>query len=67
MVCDETTGQNCPTFPRNTTRLQWSFLAPSALTGTPEEKLQRTREVRDALAARIYAWCEEVCGVQLAA
>ena len=60
-VCDESTGQNCPDFPRTTTKLQWSFPDPAAFTGTDEEKLARTREVRDAIKARIEAWCAEIC------
>ena len=65
-VCDESAGENCPTFPRETKRLQWSFLDPSTFTGTDEEKLARTREVRDAIAARIETWCAEVCATAAA-
>jgi arsenate reductase len=65
-VCDESKGQNCPDFPRTTTKLQWSFPDPAAFTGTDEEKLERIREVRDAIKSRIKAWCEEVCGTQIA-
>ena len=65
-VCDATSGQHCPSFPRTTTRLQWDFADPSAFTGTHDEKLERTREVRDAILARIEAWCAEVCGQAVA-
>ena len=60
-VCDETNAERCPVFPGVTTRLHWSFPDPSAFPGTHEEKLARTREVRDAIKARIEEWCAEVC------
>jgi arsenate reductase len=60
-VCDETSAQRCPIFPGVTTRLHWSFPDPSALQGTYDEKLARTREIRDAIKARVEQWCAEVC------
>lgn len=40
-----------------------SLSDPSSLQGSHEEKLARTREMRDAIKAKIQAWCEEVCRV----
>ena len=60
-VCDETSAERCPIFAGVTKRLHWSFPDPSALQGTHEEKLARTREVRDTIKAKIEAWCAEVC------
>ncbi len=60
-VCDETSAERCPIFPGVTTRLHWSFLDPSGFPGTPEEKLIKTREVRDTIKARVAAWCAEIC------
>ncbi len=60
-VCDETSAERCPIFPGVTTRLHWTFPDPSAFPGTHEEKLARTREVRDAIRGRIEEWCAEVC------
>jgi len=60
-VCDETSAERCPIFPGVTTRLHWSFPDPSAFPGTPEEKLAKTREVRDAVKEKISQWCAEVC------
>ena len=59
-VCDEASAERCPIFPGVTRRLHWSFRDPSKLTGTPEEKLAGTREIRDAIRARVQAWCAEV-------
>ena len=61
-VCDETSAERCPVFPGRTIRLHWGFPDPSAFTGTPEEKLARTREVRDTIRTRIESWCAEMCG-----
>lgn len=60
-VCDETSAERCPVFPGVAKRLHWSFADPSALTGTHDEKLAVVRKIRDAIRARIEAWCEEVC------
>jgi arsenate reductase (thioredoxin) len=59
-VCDETSAGRCPVVPSVTARLQWSFPDPSSFQGTPAEKLARTREVRDAIRAKVKAWCAEV-------
>ena len=56
-VCDEASAERCPTFPGAARRLHWPFPDPSGFTGTPEEKLEGTRQVRDAIRARIEAWC----------
>jgi len=60
-VCDETSAERCPVFPGVTTRLHWSFPDPSALQGSHDEKLSRTREIRDTIKAKVEAWCAEVC------
>ncbi len=60
-VCDETSAEKCPIFPGPATRLHWGFRDPSALAGTPAEKLASVCEIRDEIRARIEAWCEEVC------
>jgi arsenate reductase len=60
-VCDETSAERCPIFPGKTSRLHWGFTDPSGFQGTHEEKLAKTREVRDTIKAKIEAWCKEVC------
>ena len=60
-VCDDTSAERCPIFPGITKRLHWSFPDPSAIQGTHDEKLARTREILDMIKAKIDAWCEEVC------
>jgi len=63
-VCDETSAERCPVFPGTTTRLHWGFPDPSALRGTHDEKLARTRAIRDAIRARVEEWCGVVCTVK---
>lgn len=63
-VCDETSAERCPIFPGMTTRLHWGFPDPSTFQGTPAERLARTREVRDAIRAKIETWCSEMCGAR---
>ena len=62
-VCAEAEAVGCPIFAGVTKRLNWSFPDPSAFTGTYEERLERTREIRDQIRDRIEAWCDEMCGV----
>jgi len=55
-VCDEASAERCPIFPGVTKRMHWSFPDPSALEGTDEEKLQGTRQIRDAIKAQVGEW-----------
>ncbi len=55
-VCDETSGERCPIFPGAGVRLHWSFDDPSSFTGTHEEKLRKTRIVRDAVEERVLTF-----------
>jgi arsenate reductase len=59
-VCDETSAEQCPFFPGITTRLHWSFADPSGFTGTQEEKLEKTRQVREAIREKIETWLKEM-------
>jgi arsenate reductase len=61
-VCDEASAERCPIFVGITKRLHWSFPDPSAIQGTHDEKLAKTREVRDTIKAKIENWCAETCG-----
>jgi arsenate reductase (thioredoxin) len=60
-VCDATSGERCPIFPGNPyKRLHWSFDDPSSFPGTPEEKLTKTRIVRDQIKAKIDEFAREL-------
>jgi len=58
-LCDEFEGGACPVFPGVFNRLHWSFEDPSGFSGTHEEKLQKTRKLRDAIKAKIEQWVDE--------
>ncbi len=60
-VCDETSAERCPIFLGESRRLHWSFRDPATLEGSCDERLAQTRRIRDAIEARIDAWCGEVC------
>jgi arsenate reductase len=60
-VCDEASAEACPIYPSRGERLHWGFPDPSSFEGDYDERLRRTRGIRDAIAARVRAWCAEVC------
>ncbi len=43
----------CPVFPGFTATLHWSFDDPAGFTGTHEERLQKTRRVRDEIRRKV--------------
>ena len=55
-VCDETVAERCPTFPGEVKRLHWGFSDPSTFEGSFEDRLDRTRKVRDLIQERITEW-----------
>jgi len=60
-VCDEASAERCPIFPGHAKKEHWPFPDPSTFTGSYEEKLAKTREVRDAIRAKIGEWCTANC------
>lgn len=52
-VCDETAAERCPTFPGEVKRLHWGFPDPSSFEGSVEERLERTRKVRDLIKIKV--------------
>ncbi len=60
-VCDESEAGKCPVFPGTTLtqRMHWGFDDPSSFKGSAEEKLEKTRKVRDNIRRRITEWLDE--------
>lgn len=58
-VCDEINGQRCPIFPFTLKTFSWNLEDPSSFQGTTEEKLAKTREVRDQILERVQAFIAE--------
>ena len=55
-VCDESQSGACPMFPGKGERLHWGFDDPSEFQGVWEEKLEKTRQVRDQIKQKIIEW-----------
>lgn len=58
-VCDAANAERCPIFPGVTKRIGWSFEDPSSFTGTEDEKLAKTRLVRDKIKSEIEKFARE--------
>jgi arsenate reductase len=52
-VCDASNDKRCPVYPGVTHRLHWPFADPAAASGTPEERLDQVRAIRDQIRERI--------------
>jgi len=58
-VCDPKTAEQCPIFPRVYKIINWNFDDPSSFTGSYEEKLARTRKVRDEIKQAVLDFLKE--------
>ncbi len=58
-VCDHA-RETCPYFPATGKNLHWSFEDPSAATGSDEEILNRFRQIRDQIEAKIREFIQTV-------
>ena len=52
-VCDAEAAERCPIFPAEEARLHWPFPDPSGLSGSPEERRDAVRKIRDAIKERV--------------
>jgi len=59
-VCDEGNAQRCPIFPGLSYRIHWSFEDPGTFEGSAEEKLQKTRVVKEKIKAEVLKFIELV-------
>ncbi len=59
-VCDRTTEKDCPLFPKPFNQLHWPFPDPSSFEGTREEKLEKTRTLRDELKRKIEEFIKHI-------
>jgi arsenate reductase (thioredoxin) len=55
-VCDESQAGACPIFPGTGERLHWGFDDPSSFQGTWEERLEKTRLVREHIKQKIESF-----------
>jgi arsenate reductase len=59
-VCDAANAQRCPIFPGVAENIHWSFDDPSSFTGSHEEKLAKTIEVRDKIKQEVEKLISEL-------
>ncbi len=59
-VCDKEASDRCPIFPGLNKKINWNFTDPSSLTGTHEEKLAVTREVRNKIKEAVKGFIQEI-------
>ena len=59
-VCDAANSERCPIFPSASKTLHWSFEDPSSLTGTEDEKLEKTRLVRNEIETEVKKFIESL-------
>ena len=57
-VCDPEAKERCPIFPAEKARLHWPFQDPSAVGGTPDEKLVAIRPIAEAIKERVRLFVE---------
>ena len=57
-VCSREAEEGCPVFPGPVRRLSWPFADPSSFSGSDEEILHQTREVRDQIRERVREFVE---------
>jgi arsenate reductase (thioredoxin) len=58
-VCSKEAAERCPVFPGAHAKLFWPFPDPSTFTGSEDEIMEKVREVRDAIRARVRVLVEE--------
>jgi arsenate reductase len=58
-VCSEAEAEGCPLFPGATHRLHWPFEDPAGFTGSNEQRLEKTRRVRDQIREKLESFCRE--------
>jgi len=55
-VCDESKAGKCPVFPGAAKRIHWSFDDPASFQGSWEERLEKTRRVREQIKQKIESF-----------
>jgi len=54
-VCDEGNAEKCPLFPGLNARVHWSFQDPKSFEGTHEEKVNKTRIVKEEIKKEVLS------------
>jgi arsenate reductase len=59
-LCDQASAEACPLFPGQGRRIHWSFEDPASFLGTNEERIEKTREVRDRIKTELTRFCAQL-------
>jgi arsenate reductase len=59
-VCDESLAEKCPIFPSVFKEIHWSFQDPAIFQGSREERLEKTRAIRDAIKRKVLNLIKEL-------
>ena len=59
-VCDGASADKCPIFPGIHEKIGWHFSDPSTFSGTHQEKLARTRKVRDQIKQAVFDFIKKI-------
>jgi len=57
-VCDEASAERCPHVPGKAKRMHWGFPDPSRFEGSEDERLARTRTIRDQIRTKVQEWAK---------
>ncbi|MDP2813054.1 MAG: arsenate reductase ArsC [Erysipelotrichaceae bacterium] len=58
-VCSREAEEKCPVFPGIQKRIHWDLPDPEEFEGTPEEKLEKARQLRDQIRNRVRGFVIE--------
>jgi len=59
-VCDASKAQKCPIFPGVPKRIHWNIEDPASFKGSYDEKLEKTKKVRDEIKEKVMKFIEEI-------
>lgn len=59
-VCSREVEALCPVFPGITERLNWPYDDPSEFSGSEEEIMIKTKQIRDKIKGKVYSFVKEI-------
>jgi arsenate reductase len=59
-VCDQSAAEKCPIFLGVSQKISWNFEDPAAFVGTENEKLAKTRIIRDKIKESVLEFVNKV-------
>jgi arsenate reductase len=59
-VCSKDAAERCPIFPGGGQRLHWPFDDPSKVEGSPEQKLEAVRRIRDQIRDKVTVFLASI-------